>query len=339
MEKLLTIAIPTYNRAKYLEELLNSIYIQIEPYKDKIELIVSDNASVDNTETIVKNYISKGLDILYIKNNENIGPDMNFIQCFKIAKGNYFHLCGDDDIFTDLAFNKIFRIFENKREYGLIYLNCYGFNENHIQEMPKKNYKYYYECSTKEIVKRVNYYFTFISGNIINKKIVNKNIDFETFCNTNLVQLSWILPAVFNTNIHVYIEDKIIAAKAENSGGYKLFKVFGTNMNNIFNYFKKTGVDKEYFDIINRKLILYFFPMIIYNMSKKGSMTWDSEDIYEELKKNYDSNILFWIFLFPLIKGNKLIRELTIVGIKIFYKIRILIQRIYRTINIRKYKL
>ena len=66
MRKTLTIAIPTFNRAKYTRRALQSI---AEQYDDRLEIIVSDNASPDNTEEVVRE-MEKFMPIKYIKNKE-----------------------------------------------------------------------------------------------------------------------------------------------------------------------------------------------------------------------------------------------------------------------------
>ena len=66
-KKLLSIAIPTYNRAHYLDLCLSQICKQLPGNEQDIELIVSDNASPDNTEEVVKKYIDRGIDLKYIK--------------------------------------------------------------------------------------------------------------------------------------------------------------------------------------------------------------------------------------------------------------------------------
>ena len=70
----LTIAIPTYNRKDLLERCLNSIIPQMD--KD-IEIFISDNASSDGTEEMVREKFNYPF-IRYRKNEENIGSDRNF---------------------------------------------------------------------------------------------------------------------------------------------------------------------------------------------------------------------------------------------------------------------
>jgi len=91
---LVTIAIPTYNRADdYLEQALESALNQTY---SNIEIIVSDNCSPDNTETVVKGFSDPR--IRYFRQTENIGANNNFNFCIEQARGVYFLLLQDDDM-------------------------------------------------------------------------------------------------------------------------------------------------------------------------------------------------------------------------------------------------
>jgi len=90
---LVTIAIPTYNRAEgYLKEAIQSALDQTYP---NLEIIVSDNCSTDNTESMVKSF-SKGR-LKYIRHKNNIGASNNFNYCLQKARGDFFLLLHDDD--------------------------------------------------------------------------------------------------------------------------------------------------------------------------------------------------------------------------------------------------
>lgn len=91
---LVTIAIPTYNRAdSYLKQALESAVQQKYP---NIEIIVSDNCSTDGTEAVVRSFNDSR--IRYCKQKENIGAYKNFNFCVKESKGDYFVILGDDDL-------------------------------------------------------------------------------------------------------------------------------------------------------------------------------------------------------------------------------------------------
>jgi len=92
---LVSICIPTYNNARFLRECLNSIVNQTYPNK---EIIISDNASTDETEKISKEYVKK-YKVKYYKNEKNIGAEANFTRCIELANGEFIAMYHSDDIY------------------------------------------------------------------------------------------------------------------------------------------------------------------------------------------------------------------------------------------------
>lgn len=92
----LSITIPTYNRAPYLQYLLGSLERQIGDLTHSYEIVISDNASTDDTETVVKSFLGK-LNIVYVKRDKNYGPADNRIELVKHARGIVQLNIGDDD--------------------------------------------------------------------------------------------------------------------------------------------------------------------------------------------------------------------------------------------------
>ena len=91
---LITIAIPTYNRADgYFKEALECALSQTY---SNYEIIISDNFSSDNTEELVRSYDDRR--IIYHKQQRNIAPNDNFNFCLDKANGKYFLLLHDDDL-------------------------------------------------------------------------------------------------------------------------------------------------------------------------------------------------------------------------------------------------
>lgn len=121
---LLTVAIPTYNRVKFLGRAMDSVLSQMT---DEIELLISDNASQDGTEALVEKKMREYPSIRYLRNPENIGPDANFLQCMKEAKGEYILLLGDDDLIVENAVEKMIAFLKNEEECALIFLNYCSF--------------------------------------------------------------------------------------------------------------------------------------------------------------------------------------------------------------------
>lgn len=69
IQPLLTIAIPTYNRAEKLEVLLEQLTADTAYDPTRVEIVVSDNASTDHTAQVVARFA----DIRYHRNETNIG--------------------------------------------------------------------------------------------------------------------------------------------------------------------------------------------------------------------------------------------------------------------------
>ena len=58
-QPILSICIPTYNRWYIIEKTINSVVMQDEFQNREVELIISDNASTDNTKSIVEQFQKK----------------------------------------------------------------------------------------------------------------------------------------------------------------------------------------------------------------------------------------------------------------------------------------
>ncbi len=302
-QKLLSISIPTYNRAEYLDLSLSQICKQIPGNEQLIQLIVSDNASTDNTGEIVNKYIRKGYDINYVRNEQNIGMDGNIVQAYTLATSKYVLVFGDDDALLDGAINKIIKILQTG-EYGIVHITGYPYHDiaSWAKVPEPKIERYIVYSDKKKFVEKVNYHFTYVSGNIINKTMVSKELKAADFIGTYVALLSWTFSAFMNSVQNVYVEEYFIAAKADNSGGYKFCTVFGRNMNSVFNYFIREGCDRRYFDVINRKLLFYYFPSFIRNTRRgKQQGGYLPEDYYKILHPVFRKYAAFWLFTAPTI--------------------------------------
>jgi abequosyltransferase len=90
------ICIPTYNRAFYLDRLLQSLSIEARQNAN-IRIFISDNCSSDETEEIIMTH-AKSIDVRYKVNKHNLGADQNFIQAMRMADTDYVWLLGSDDL-------------------------------------------------------------------------------------------------------------------------------------------------------------------------------------------------------------------------------------------------
>ncbi|MDH0493836.1 glycosyltransferase family 2 protein [Comamonas aquatica] len=94
-QPLLSICIPTYNRAGFLRECLSSL--DLAELDDVVEIVVSDNASTDTTLDVLEEFKTT-LPLRYIVQQKNLGPDRNFDAVITEAHGEYCWLLGSDDV-------------------------------------------------------------------------------------------------------------------------------------------------------------------------------------------------------------------------------------------------
>tara|TARA_B100001123_G_C15305428_1_gene1022510 strand:+ start:524 stop:1408 length:885 start_codon:yes stop_codon:yes gene_type:complete len=97
VQNLVTIAIPTYNRAQSF--LRDTITAALGQTWSNVEVIVGDNASTDMTAEVVGEFDDDRL--RYVRHESNIGPNANFNHLLKIARGDWFLLFHDDDMIDE----------------------------------------------------------------------------------------------------------------------------------------------------------------------------------------------------------------------------------------------
>jgi len=91
----LSFCIPTYNRAACLVEALESIAAQAT---DNCEIVVSDNCSTDETQSVVTDFARRFDRLRYVRHSENRGVDRNIDSAVAASSGDYCWLFSDDDL-------------------------------------------------------------------------------------------------------------------------------------------------------------------------------------------------------------------------------------------------
>lgn len=102
----ISIIIPVYNAEKHIEKCLDSLMIQT--IKEKIEIIIINDGSTDNSEKVIKGYIEKhGVDKIkyYSKKNEGVAKARNF--GIEKATSNYIFFVDSDDYISEQTIEKI----------------------------------------------------------------------------------------------------------------------------------------------------------------------------------------------------------------------------------------
>lgn len=107
---LVTIIVATYNGELYLKEQLDSL---VNQSFNNYQILIGDDASTDNTFTILKEYEEKYRNITVIQNEEQLGFVANFEKLLILSKTKYIAFCDQDDIWYEDKLEKAIDALEN----------------------------------------------------------------------------------------------------------------------------------------------------------------------------------------------------------------------------------
>ena len=91
---LISVGLPVYNAADRLADAVHSV---LDQDHERLELVISDNASTDATEEVCRELAAKDDRILYHRQPRNVGIVNNFVTAMRVARGEFFRWIGDDD--------------------------------------------------------------------------------------------------------------------------------------------------------------------------------------------------------------------------------------------------
>ena len=124
-----SIGLPVFNGEKYLSEAIESILSQTY---ENFELIISDNASSDKTQTICRKFAKVDDRIRYYRNKINLGGPENYNQTFKLSTGEYFKWAAYDDVLAPEYLRKCVKVLDNDPSVVLCHSRVGCIDENGV---------------------------------------------------------------------------------------------------------------------------------------------------------------------------------------------------------------
>jgi abequosyltransferase len=297
---LLTIAIPTFNRAAYLALSLDRIGAELASIPaGLVELIVSDNASTDATPDVVAAAQARGLALRVLRNATNIGPNANSQQCFQAAQGRYVLILGDDDLPTRGGLQRLIALLKDG-DYGVLCLRPYGYDEHPDREHPGGTPRIARYQDPGAFLARCGALVTFISACVINKALVKDDV-LDSYAGTNLVQMNWVLSAALQAKVNLFVIDYLVACKRNNSGGYDFAAVFVDEFGMILDQFTTHGLSIAGKTAIEKTMILSFYPAPL--LRQRFADDPRLADTRRSFEARYGTNRLYRFFLRPVLSA------------------------------------
>ena len=120
MQKLLSVAIPCYNSQDYVNRAIESIL----PGEDRVEIIVVDDGSTDNTAGVAEEYVKKHPDIVRLVRKENGGHGDAVMTGLMNASGLYFRVVDSDDWLATDTYEKVIEAMQGN-DLDLVCFDCF----------------------------------------------------------------------------------------------------------------------------------------------------------------------------------------------------------------------
>ncbi len=266
---ILSVCIPTFNRASILDKAISAISRSIESCGDEVELIISDNCSTDNTNIVVDKYLNRGLKIRYNRNVKNVGPNMNFLKCIEMSSGKYIYLLGDDDYLEEKSLERIVLILKESN-VGLLHI-CNDYDSDFCVERIG---------NIDDFFKRISYRITFMSGNIFLREVIKDFPNIKDYTSTFLVQMPLYIESAFHREENAFVHGNFMKTNNDNNtnGGYNFYEVFVRHYLNIWKEFVSKGkVSISCYNELRRHLYLRFI------------MNWNYTLLYKKKRLSKDS--------------------------------------------------
>ncbi len=127
MNDLVSIVMPSYNTAKFIEETIESVLAQSY---ENWELILVDDCSTDNTDEVVSRFLSDER-IRYIKNDTNSGAAVSRNRALREARGKWIAFLDSDDLWEPDKLEKQIAFMQNNN-YSFSYTNYIEIDEQSV---------------------------------------------------------------------------------------------------------------------------------------------------------------------------------------------------------------
>ncbi len=310
-QPLLTIAIPTWNRERFLDRCLSYLENELKTIDNsKVEIIVSDNFSRDNTQKIVKKYQNNDIKIKYFFHKKNFGSDYNFISCLKNANGRFIQLLSDDDIIVENKLKFIIKILECNTDAGVVFLSPYGFDADHVKEKPLnfRNFKIFSDGNS--FISKLGVNISLISSLIIRNDKLG-SLHYLQDQASELIQVEVALNAILNSKKNIFCYEYCIAVQRNNGGNnqipskknrgmrsYNPAVVFGIKFHDLIHRYLGKGLNYKTFKLIEYNILFYYLPKYILSQISQKSPFYLQSKL--ALCEKHKSNVIFSLLFKPI---------------------------------------
>lgn len=297
---LLTIAIPTFNRAEYLGRGLAQLQREWTTVESElVEIVVSDNCSSDETETVVHKAMASGLPLRYVRNDRNLGWSGNFLQCVQLARGRYVLLLSDDDLIVDGALCTLLQLLGTGR-YGVVCMRAYGFDRDFRDEHPGGVDVVREFSDSNQFLVAIGASMTLISSCAFRRSAVLRASKPCRDAPSNLPHLPWVLRAALDAQANAYLSSYAVACQRNNSSEYPYGDVFVDEWMGALDAEKTRGLTVETIQKIENKLLFAYYPQYLLRQRLRNAP--GLERTGRQFERRFQKRVLLRLWVAPIFR-------------------------------------
>jgi glycosyltransferase involved in cell wall biosynthesis len=268
MRPILSILVPTFNRASFVERLLSEIEIQLHECErgTHVEVAIGDNASDDATCHILASFSERNTRWKIFQNTSNLGAEGNILNLLAETHGKYRWIIGDDDLPAPGLLSYILGTVLSQSP-SLIYLpSAWSPDILSLKTNPALQYGYH-SLSSLTVARKLNIWVTFLSAWVFNSDQLFTGLSTMELISvgqgSSFIQLGWILPLLTCPQSRIFtLNQPCILATSGNTGGYAILSSFLVNYPRLV-ISHTTGLFRMRLALIGRPLRNYIPKLIL----------------------------------------------------------------------------
>lgn len=286
---LLSICIPTHNRSECLKNNIESIIAQQAFQDNKVEIVIFNNASTDDTDYVASYYSEKYEQINYFASKENMG-DERFPYILSLGRGKLRKLSNDSVTYVEGSLDKLCKLIEDNEKGRPVLFFINKDNENpEIEQL---------DCDFKDFVLNASFQMTWISSFAIWEDECKSYREDFFGCDKKLWQVAKLLELVnAKQKCIIYYKNfmQVQGLKKKNIS-YGLYEIFYVNFFSLLEpYIKKNGISKEDVEFMKKDLLYNFFTeYIIKKKLLKRELEYSESENLQELVFNEYKSKPYW---------------------------------------------
>ncbi len=320
MSILLTIGVPTYNRAEELTACLHSIGAALarltEAQRTQVAVLVSDNASSDGTEAALEAHCESFPWLRCHRNPENIGAEANFYTLVQKAESRYVWILGDDDRLKPNALSVALGLLaddESQPGFDLLICNCSTHTPKFTalraaRRFPGTENRPF--DAPEDVMKTFGIELGYISIQVFRRSrfLAVPLEDYQAFAEYGHSFMFAIYAGLLPRFRTLFVAEPLICSQGDASAGFDWYQIFAVGTARVFDKLQALGYSPK--SVLAGKHQALRAAILPHTLVCRRDGIAVRPDLFRLLLPHYRNNWFFWVSLPSLLLPRGVVRFL-----------------------------